>query len=156
LTQVKAASTLAKFPPDAFHSGWIESQGAIMFKRVFIAAVLATTAGLFSVPSASAAGALALGTEPGRVWYGVNSNSNTIGQAQRQATRVCRQHGPCRIATTFWNKCIAFAWQGSGRSGYGWATRDTPRQAERAALRACERHGLPCVVQDMHCDTTGR
>lgn len=127
-----------------------------MTGRAFAVVVLAAACGLCSGSIAAAAGALAVGTEPGRAWYRLNSNSDTIAEARRQAMRACTQHGPCRIETVFWNKCIAYAWQGAGHSGYGWATRDSPRQAARAALRACEGRGRPCEVESRHCDTTGR
>ena len=127
-----------------------------MIKRIFAIAVLVSVAGLQSGTAGFAAGALALGTEPGRVWYGLNSNSGSVRIARREAIDACTQHGPCRIETVFWNKCIALAWQGAGHSGYGWATRDSPRQAARAALRACERQGRPCGVESARCDTTGR
>ena len=127
-----------------------------MIKRIFAIAVLVSVAGLQSGTAGFAAGALALGTEPGRVWYGLNSNSGSVRIARREAMDACTQHGPCRIETVFWNKCIALAWQGAGHSGYGWATRDSPRQAARAALRACERQGRPCGVESARCDTTGR
>ena len=127
-----------------------------MIKRIFAIAVLVSVAGLQSGTAGFAAGALAIGTEPGRVWYGLNSNSGSIRIARREAMDACTQHGPCRIETVFWNKCIALAWQGAGHSGYGWATRDSPRQAARAALRACERQGRPCGVESARCDTTGR
>ena len=127
-----------------------------MIKRIFAIAVLVSVAGLQSGTAGFAAGALALGTEPGRVWYGLNSNSGSVRIARREAMEACTQHGPCRIETVFWNKCIALAWQGAGHSGYGWATRDSPRQAARAALRACERQGRPCGVESARCDTTGR
>lgn len=127
-----------------------------MIKRIFAIAVLVSVAGLQSGTAGFAAGALAIGTEPGRVWYGLNSNSGSVRIARREAMDACTQHGPCRIETVFWNKCIALAWQGAGHSGYGWATRDSPRQAARAALRACERQGRPCGVESARCDTTGR
>ena len=127
-----------------------------MIKRIFAIAVLVSVAGLQSGTAGFAAGALAIGTEPGRVWYGLNSNSGSVRIARREAMDACTQHGPCRIETVFWNKCIALAWQGAGHSGYGWATRDSPRQAARAALRACERQGRPCAVESARCDTTGR
>ena len=127
-----------------------------MIKRIFAIAVLVSVAGLQYGTAGFAAGALAIGTEPGRVWYGLNSNSGSVRIARREAMDACTQHGPCRIETVFWNKCIALAWQGAGHSGYGWATRDSPRQAARAALRACERQGRPCGVESARCDTTGR
>ena len=127
-----------------------------MIKRIFAIAMLVSVAGLQSGTAGFAAGALAIGTEPGRVWYGLNSNSGSVRIARREAMDACTQHGPCRIETVFWNKCIALAWQGAGHSGYGWATRDSPRQAARAALRACERQGRPCGVESARCDTTGR
>jgi hypothetical protein len=126
-----------------------------MIKHIVAIAVSAAAILTFQA-SGFAAGALAVGTEPGRVWYGLNSNSGSIGQARREAMGTCTQHGPCRIETVFWNKCLGFAWQGSGHSGYGWATRDSPRRAARAALRACENRGRPCEVESTHCDTTGR
>ena len=125
-------------------------------KRICAKAALVAVCSLGFASAGLAAGALAVGTEPGRVWYGLNSDSGSIGIARREALGVCRQHGPCRIETVYWNKCIAFAWQGAGHSGYGWATRDSPRQAARAALRACENRGRPCEVESAHCDTTGR
>jgi len=110
-----------------------------------------------SVSDASAAGALALGRDPGhRVWFGSNSGSDTVEEAVRSAMRACREHGPCHIETTFWNKCFAFAWQAGGGSGFGWATRDSLRAAERAAVRLCESHGIACELRDSRCDTVGR
>jgi hypothetical protein len=127
-----------------------------MFKQFVAVAVLASAAGLQFGSTGLAAGALAIGTEPDRIWYGLNANSGSVRIARREAMDACTQHGPCRVETVFWNKCMALAWQGSGHSGYGWATRDSPRQAARAALRACENRGRPCQVESTRCDTTGR
>ena len=127
-----------------------------MNKHIVAIAALTSAVSLQFGSTGLAAGALALGTEPGRVWYGLNSDSGSVRIARREAMGACTQHGPCRVETVFWNKCIAFAWQGVGHSGYGWATRDSPRQAARAALRACERHGRPCELESARCDTAGR
>jgi hypothetical protein len=128
-----------------------------MFARTLItASLIAVSAALLATFEASAAGALAVGTEPRRVWYGVNANSESIGEARARAMRACRQHGSCRVETVFWNKCFAFAWQGNGHSRYGWATRDTIDAAERAAVRTCEREAPSCTVVDSRCDTVGR
>ncbi len=124
------------------------------YRTVFAGIVI--VAAFLPVSGASAAGALALDRGGGAVWYGVNSDSGTLEEAQARAMEACSQHGACGIETTFWNKCFAFAWQGSGHDGYGWATRDSLGAAERAAIRACESHGRPCVLQDSRCDTTGR
>jgi len=129
-----------------------------MRNQKFLTAALAASFLTFlSISQASAAGAFAMGREPGRVWFGANSDSDTVEEAMARAMHSCRKHGPCHIETTFWNKCFAFAWQvGEGRNGYGWATRDTPRGAERAAMRSCESHGIDCELQDSRCDTAGR
>jgi len=116
-----------------------------------IGLALAIGCGALVADRAHADGALAMGTEPGRVWYGASSDRASAGEARSEAMRACRQHGPCRIETVFWNKCLAVAWVGHGNR-YAWATRDTPGQAEGAALRECEHNGSFCRVVESRCD----
>lgn len=112
---------------------------------------LAIGYGGFVSDSARADGALAMGTERGRVWYGASSGRASAGEARSEAMRACSQHGPCRVETVFWNKCLSVAWVGHGNR-YAWATRDTPGQAEGAAVRQCERNGDYCKVVESRCD----
>jgi hypothetical protein len=127
-------------------------------KRLLLAASTIVAAGLMSMEIAAAAGAFAMGRSTnGRVWYGSSANNYSIGQARQNALNSCYRHGNCQIVTTYWNKCFAFAWQvGRGRNGYGWATRDTARAAQFAAMAGCEQHGPACALQVTVCDTTGR
>jgi len=126
------------------------------YRHIIGGMIVCACAAFLSGSNASAAGALALGRGDGAVWYGVNSGSGSIGEARANAMRRCYRHGPCHIATVFWNKCFALALQGEGHDGYGWAARDFEGAAQREAMRSCESDGLPCRIEFSACDRAGR
>jgi hypothetical protein len=67
---------------------------------------------------------------------------------------ACRRGGPnCGILALFAGKCFAIAAQ-HGRSGYGWAVRNSVQEARNFVMTQCLARGLSRSVKVSFCDTT--
>ncbi len=121
------------------HSVRLEARIAVL------AAVL-----MASVSTVQARGALAVGNCGA---WGGSWNYDSDRQARDRAMDECRGRN-CKVVTTFTGLCAAYAVDRSRSCGaWGWATRETQRQAENVAIRECENAGgRNCQIRARFCD----
>ena len=111
---------------------------------------------LASISAAFAEGAIAVGKEMPRQWFGVVVNQNTLQQARVGALAACARSGPnCSILATFRNACVAITWgETRGRAGYAATTRRSVDEARNAAMSNCHSQGMArCEIKYAACDT---
>lgn len=123
-----------------------------MTHSVRLGARVAVLAGILiaSVGTAQARGALAIGNCGA---WGGSWNYDSDDEARDRALNECRGRN-CRVVTSFSGLCAAFAIDRSKSCGaWGWATRESQRQAEIVAIRECENAGGDnCQIRAHFCD----
>jgi hypothetical protein len=103
-----------------------------------------------SVATAQAKGALAIGNCGA---WGGSWNYDDDNDARDRAMSECKGRN-CRVVTSFTGLCAAYAIDRARTCGaWGWATRESQRQAETVAIRECENAGGEnCEIRARFCD----
>jgi Domain of unknown function (DUF4189) len=85
--------------------------------------------------------------------WGAGWNFDTESKANDRAMSECKGRD-CKVVATFNRLCAAFSTDSSRECGaWGWATRETRRMAEAAALRECQNSGgKECRILGQFCD----
>lgn len=120
-------------------------------KAIMSAISLAFILPLLHLTSASATGALAVGTcgASGYAWDAANEIL-----AQSDALTRCPD-SKCQVYLTVRRACAAMAYD-PNTCAWGAASRDTLRDAQQTALATCVGHGgQSCVIRASFCDKTG-
>jgi hypothetical protein len=128
-------------------------------RRTSALAVTATLAAVLLAPvSAFAWGALAISQADDGAWsYGLTTQRSSRQEAIDAAMQLCRNErygGNCRVVTTFNGLCIGVAFRNGG-NGFGWATRQSEREARAAAHESCLDSNPSCSVEASRCDPAG-
>jgi hypothetical protein len=123
-----------------------------MTKTAWMAACIAVLVGALaiSVSTANARGALAVGNCGA---WGGSWNYDSDDEARDRALDECKGRN-CKVVTSFNGLCAAFAIDRNRSCGaWGWATRESQRQAENVAIRECENAGgRNCQIRAKFCD----
>jgi hypothetical protein len=95
-------------------------------------------------------GAIAYGAKS--TAYGYSADQRTQQEAERGALTDCRSNGDdCKLVASFSNNCAAVAAIES-KGVFSTGSGATDREAEDAALKACERsHGKGCEIEVWDC-----
>ena len=103
-------------------------------------------------------GAIAIGEDAGRLYFGLSFAADTQAEADDGALELC--DGPCSIQFRYWNQCVALATDRDSfvakQSLFGWAwAPDELAAMEKATDRCIEEGGTACVVEDSACSPGG-
>jgi hypothetical protein len=85
--------------------------------------------------------------------WGGSWNYDDDDDARERARSECKGRN-CKVVTSFNGLCAAFAIDRARSCGaWGWATRESQRQAENVAIRECENAGgRDCQIRARFCD----
>jgi hypothetical protein len=106
---------------------------------------------IVSTVAAEARGALAIGNCGA---WGGSWNYDSDARARDRALDECKGRN-CRVVTSFTGLCAAYAIDSRNSCGaWGWATRESRRQAENVAISECESAGgRSCRIRAQFCDS---